>query len=102
MESLELAYFTARILQCFQETKNRNCAELLQLSNQDNKNFSVTSLSDTSDVDEIATLYSELLLQSHLESEFLEFVNHYPHKITDNDLKDWRLFYSQFKHWRFR
>jgi hypothetical protein len=102
MESLELAYFTARILQCFQETKNRNCAELLELSNQPNSDCVVPSLSDTSDIDKIATLYSELLLQSHLESEFLDFVNHYPDKITDDDVNNWRLFYSQFKHWRFR
>jgi hypothetical protein len=102
MKSLELAVFTCQILQSFQETKNRNCADLLKLSNQSTSDSSGPDLSDTSDVDKIATLYSELLLQSHLESEFLEFVNHYPDKITDDNLKDWHLFYNQFKHWRFK
>jgi hypothetical protein len=95
MESLKLAVFTTQILQCFQETKKRVCAEIIQLSNQYNLSC------DASDLDKISYLYSELMLETQLESQFLEFVNHYPDKITSNELNNWRIFYTQFRNLRF-
>jgi hypothetical protein len=95
MESLKLAVFTTQILHCFQETKKRVCAEIIQLSNQHNL------LCNTSDLDKISYLYSELMMETQLESQFLEFVNHYPDKITGNELNNWRLFYIQFRTLRF-
>jgi hypothetical protein len=101
MESLKLAVFTTQILHCFQETKKRICAELIQLSNQHNLTFSINALSDTSDLDKISYLYSKLIFETQLESQFLEFVNHYPDEITGNELNNWRLFYIQFRNLRF-
>jgi DNA polymerase III delta subunit len=95
MESLKLAVFTTQILQCFQETKKRICSEIIQLSNQNNLKCK------TSDLDKISYLYSELMLETQSESQFLEFVNHYPDKITSNELDNWRLFYIQFRDLRF-
>jgi hypothetical protein len=95
MESLKLAVFTTQILQSFQETKKRICAEIIQLSNQNNLSC------NTSDLNKVSYLYSELMLETQLESQFLEFVNHYPDKITSNELNNWRLFYIQFRNLRF-
>ena len=95
MESLKLAVFTTQILQCFQETKKRICAEIIQLSNQCNLSC------NTSDLDKISYLYSNLILETQLESQFLEFINHYPDMITGNELDNWHLFYIQFRDLRF-
>jgi hypothetical protein len=95
MESLKLAVFTTQILHCFQETKKRVCAKIIQLSNQCN-----LSCND-SDLDKISYLYSELMLETQMESQFLEFVNRYPDKITSNELNNWHLFYIQFRTLRF-
>ena len=102
MEYLKMAYFTTQILQQFQNKKKGLRAKLIQCSNQDNIDCADSGTLDSSDVVEIANLYSELLLQTHLESQFLEFVNCYPEKITDNDINNWDSFYNQFREWRLK
>ena len=102
MEYLKTAYFVTQILQRFQNKKKILRTSLIQLSNQDNLNCANLGSLDSSDVVEIANLYSELLLQAHLESQFLEFVNCYPEKITENDINDCSSFYNQFREWRLK
>jgi hypothetical protein len=102
MESLKLAVFITQVLHCFNETKKRICTELIQLSNQDNSDCTIPTLIDASDSDKIAYFYTQLLLETIAESQFLEFANHHPDKITDRNLKDHREFYAQFTHWRVR
>ena len=102
MEYLKMAYFTTQILQQFQNKKKGLRARLIQCSNQDNIDCADSGTLDSSDVIEIANLYSELMLQTHLESQFLEFVNCYPEKITDSDINNCGSFYNQFREWRLK
>jgi hypothetical protein len=102
MEQLKLAVFIAQVLHCFHDTKKRICAEIIQLSNQNNLICVTPTVADDNALDKIASLQSMLLTEAILESQFLEFANRYPDKITNDAFNNTWQFYKQIKSWNLR
>lgn len=94
---IKIALFTIQILDSFHKAKDRACIALLQQSNHvDADDFS------GDEANKMSCVYSKLAILNELESQFLELINQFPEKISDEIIKNYDQFYRAFTEWRFQ
>lgn len=97
IDHLLVAFFTAKILNCFQMSRELTLARVLQCANNSN-----IYNKDDIEINKITGGYSVLSILNELESQFLELINQYPEKITQEIVEDYKNFYNAWVNWRFQ